>query len=108
MLEAIESFIPSKLTKTIFTREADSGCPRHGLVHCMCGFRKFCQRWTNSDNAEGREDPNTKYHNKRAIIGPPAKCYPYLDLVTAGTANTNFRAVDSSLQNATSGQNCVI
>ena len=51
MIEAIESFIPSKLTKTIFTREADSDCPRHGLVHCICGFRKFCQRGSNSDNA---------------------------------------------------------
>ena len=43
----------------------------------MCGTRMFCQWGSNYDNAfladEGREDPNTTIHYKRAIIGPPAK-----------------------------------
>ena len=48
------------------------------LMGYMGGSRKFCQRGSNFDKFffffflvdEGRE---TKYHYKRAIIGPPAK-----------------------------------
>ena len=43
----------------------------------MRGSRKFCQRGSNFDNVfivdEGRDNP--KYHYKRAIIDPPAKCH---------------------------------
>ena len=39
------------------------------------GSKKFCQRWSNFDKLflEGRDDPTSKYHYKRAIIGPLAK-----------------------------------
>ena len=55
------------------------------LCVCMRGFRKFCQRGSNSDNVffvfvfcffmkgELRGEGGSKYRYKRAINGPPAK-----------------------------------